>query len=237
MAMHKIPFFIGTFISYFVPGRKNRRRVGGWINMFFFYIPIRLFIKRTYGVRVKTMRFVRQISMKRMTCVVNDRYFVKVFRFVPVKRLNEYKFLLDFIRPHLPVKIPKIFVAQRIPMYVADKLPGRVMVDFDKQVIMKSEKKIKKKVSEIITALKSIRVDSIPDNERFVYPIQVRRVGKGIAKNSVLAHCDLNPTNLLLDSNLKIVSIIDWDSMAIVPDVNKDENGFANLWEKYKKSV
>ncbi|MBR4806476.1 MAG: phosphotransferase [Alphaproteobacteria bacterium] len=62
-------------------------------------------------------------------------------------------------------------------------------------------------------------------------------MGKGIDKNAVLAHCDLNPTNLLLDSNLNIVSIIDWDSMAIVSDVNKDEDGFENLWEKYKKSV
>lgn len=234
--MHKIPFFIGTFISYFVPGRERRRRVRGRINLFFFYIPIVLFIHRVYGERVKSIKFVRQISMKRMTCVVNGKYFVKVFRFVSVKRLNEYKLLLDFIRSHLPVKIPRVFVAKHIPMYVAEKLPGRVMTELNKKTVIKNGRKIKSQVSRIINALTSIPVSSIPDNKRFASRIQARKVENIICKSSVLAHCDLNPGNLLLDKNFKIVSIIDWDSMAIVPNPNKDKEDFARLWDIYAKA-
>ena len=81
--------------------------------------------------------------------------------------------------------------------------------------------------------MKNISIDSIPEKERFIYPVQSQKIGKSIEPNSVLAHCDLNPTNLLLDNNLKIVSIIDWDSMSIVSDSDKDSIGFEKLWDKY----
>lgn len=233
--MYKIPFFIGTFISYFVPGRENRRRVRGHINKFFFYIPIALFIKRVYGEKTKTIRFIRQISMKRVTCVVNDKYYVKVFRFVSVKRLNEYKFLLDFIRPYLSVKIPDVYVAKHIPMYVAERLPGRDMCDFDKELILKNEKKIKKQVFDIIAQLQSVPVDEIPDNIRFAVKLQAKKPAtKPVAVGSVLAHCDLNAGNLLLDEKLNILSIIDWDSTLIVPNPDTDKEMFEKLWSVYK---
>ena len=234
--MYKIPFFIGTFLSWFVPGRNNRRNLRGRVNVFFFWIPIALFVKRVYGVRVKKIRFVRQISMKRMTCVVNDRYYVKIFRFVSVQRLNDYKFLLDYIKPKLPVKIPEIFVAKHIPMYVTEKMPGKDMRDFDKDVIVKNEKSITKQVFNLIKALKSIDVHSIPNNERFINNVQSRaKYVSPVTKTSVLAHCDLNAGNLRLDDKLKLVSIIDWDSMLIVPDPDRDEKVFTKLWEIYKK--
>ena len=234
--MHKIPFFIGTFISWFVPGRENRRAVRGKINLFFFYIPIALFIKSTYGESVKHIKFVRQISMKRMTCVVNDKYYVKIFRFVSVKRLNDYKFLLDFIRPYLNVQIPEIFVAKHIPMYVAEKISGKDMRDFDKKIILKNEAKIKKQVFEIIDSLKNIPVDLIPNNNRFAQCVQARgyNVQNKIAKGYVLAHRDLNASNLRLDEKLNIVSIIDWDSMCIVANPNTDKEMFEKLWKNYK---
>ena len=130
--MYKIPFYISGFISYFIPGHYRRRYVRGTINVFFFRVSIAHFVKHIYGVDIKNIRFVRQVSMNRMICVVNDRYYVKIFRDVSVKRLKDYKFLLDFIRPYLKVKIPEIFVHDTIPMYVADKLPGKDMRDLIK---------------------------------------------------------------------------------------------------------
>ena len=235
--MHKIPFWIGTFISWFVPGRERRRHVRGVINLFFFYIPIARFINRTYGVRVNKICFVRQISMKRVTCVVNDRYFVKIFRFVSVQRLNDYKFLLNFIRPQLPIQIPEIFVAKNIPMYVADKLAGTDMRDFDKAHLIKKEKHIKQQVFDVIKALRNIDVNAIPDNQRFLTNVQSRgQSSDSVTKTSVLAHCDLNPSNVRLDKNFNVVSIIDWDSMRIVQNPDTDIDGFNKLWEIFKNT-
>ncbi|MBR5904364.1 MAG: hypothetical protein IKZ49_02405 [Alphaproteobacteria bacterium] len=234
--MYKIPFYIGTFLSWFIPGRENRRHIRGKINVFFFYVPIALFVKRTYGEKVKNIKFVRQISMKRFTCVVNNKYYVKIFRFVPVKRLNDYKFLLDFIRPYLKVQIPEIFVAKHIPMYVAEKISGTDMRDFDKDLIKKNEKKIKKQVMDIIDSLQKIPVMKIPDNQRFLQCVQARKISHEIiTKKSVLAHRDLNASNLRLDDKLNIVSIIDWDSMCIVQKPNTDKEMFAKLWKFYTK--
>lgn len=233
--MHKLPFWIGTFVSWFVLGRERRRKVRGAINRFFFYVPIARFIKQTYGVRVRKIRFVRQISMKRMTCVVNDKYYVKVFRFVSIQRLNDYKFLMNFIRSHLPVKIPEIFVSKHIPMYVAEKLPGTDMRDFDKSSLIKNEKQIKQQVLNVIQALRDIDVMTIPDNQRFLTNVQSRTQSYGsVTKKSVLAHCDLNPSNVRLDKGFNVVSIIDWDSMQIVQNKNTDIDGFDRLWKIFK---
>ena len=236
--MYKIPFYFGGFVSYFVPGRCRRRYVRGQINVFFFRIPIAHFIKRVYGVYATKIQFVRQVTMNRMICVVNDRYFVKIFRDVSVQRLNDYKFLLDFIRPSLPVKIPEIFVDKKIPMYVADKLPGKDMRDFDKDSIIKNEKKIKSQVMDVINAVQSIPLKSIPDNERFLLPIQPtkKNTNRKIGRNSVLAHLDLNASNIRLNENLDVVSIIDWDSLSIVDGPDVDKNSFEKLWNIFKNS-
>ena len=235
--MYKIPFFIGTFVSWFIPGRNRRRRVRGNINVFLFYIPIARFIKRTYGKRANTIKFVRQVSTNRMTCVVNNRYFVKIFRDVSVEQLNNYKFLLDFIRPRLSVNIPTIFVAKHIPMYVADKLPGKDLRDFDVREILKHEKKIKSAVIKMVDDMQSIGVRSIPENHRFVRPLQYdkSKPAQQITTKSVLAHLDLNASNLLLDSNYNVISVIDWDSLSIVPSANIDRDSFENLWAIYKR--
>ncbi len=236
--MYKIPFYISGFISYFIPGRYRRRYVRGTINVFFFYLAIARFVKHIYGIRVKNIRFVRQVSMNRMICVVNDRYYVKIFRDVTVKQLKDYKFLLDFIRPYLKVKIPEIFVHDTIPLYVADKLPGKDMRDFDKTSIIKNEKKIKSQVLDIINAMQSIPLNAIPDNERFLFPLQYKKTGKKpkIGRGSVLAHLDLNASNIRLDDNFNVVSIVDWDSLSIVDSPDIDKNSFEKLWEIHKKS-
>ena len=236
--MYKIPFYISGFISYFVPGRYRRRYVRGTINVFFFRVSIAHFVKHIYGVDIKNIRFVRQVSMNRMICVVNDRYYVKIFRDVSVKRLKDYKFLLDFIRPYLKVKIPEIFVHDTIPMYVADKLPGKDMRDFDKTSIIKNETKIKSQVMDVIDAMQSIPVKSIPDNERFLFPLQYKKNNRKnkIGCDSVLAHLDLNASNIRLDDNFNVVSIVDWDSLSIVDSPDIDKNSFEKLWEIHKKS-
>ena len=236
--MYKLPFYIGGIISYFVPGRYRRRSVRGQINVFLFRGIINRFVERVYGVRVNNIRFVRQVSMNRMICVVNDRYYVKIFRDVSVTRLKYYKFLLDFIRPYLKVKIPEIFVHDKIPMYVADKLPGKDMRDFDKSTIIKHEKKIKSQMIEIINALQSVSVKSIPDSERFLLPLQPKKnsIKPKIGRNSVLAHLDLNASNIRLDDNFDVVSIVDWDSLSIVDSPNIDKDSFEKLWNIYKNS-
>lgn len=236
--MYKIPFYISGFISYFIPGHYRRRYVRGTINVFFFRVSIAHFVKHIYGVDIKNIRFVRQVSMNRMICVVNDRYYVKIFRDVSVKRLKDYKFLLDFIRPYLKVKIPEIFVHDTIPMYVADKLPGKDMRDFDKTSIIKNETKIKSQVMDVIDAMQSIPVKSIPDNERFLFPLQYKKNNRKnkIGRDSVLAHLDLNASNIRLDDNFNVVSIVDWDSLSIVGSPDIDKNSFEKLWEIHKKS-
>ena len=234
--MYKIPFYIGHIISCFVPGRYRRRRVRGNINVFLFWIPIALFIKRTYGERAKKIRYVRQVSMNRITCVVNDRYYVKIFRNVSVEKLNAFKFLLDFIRPSLKVQIPEVFVDKHIPMYVADKLPGKDMRDFDKQQIIKHEKKIKDQIIDMINAMQNISVKKIPGYERFLSGLQNEKTLVKTDKNSVLAHLDLNASNLLLDDKFNVISIIDWDGLSIVKDKNIDRNSFEKLWNTYKES-
>jgi len=235
--MYRIPFFIGTFISFFIPGRKRRRRVRGAINVFFFYIPIARFIRKTYGVRAKTIRFVRQVSVNRMTCVVNNRYYVKVFRDVSIERLNNFQFLMNLVRPHLSVNIPNVFVAKHIPMYVADKLPGVDLRDMDVAQILKHEKKIKSAVIKMIDDMQSIPVNKIPNNTRFVYGLQDKfPAHPRITKKSVLAHMDLNASNLLLDNKYNVISVIDWDSLQIVPDPNTDRDSFENLWTIYKNT-
>lgn len=236
--MYKIPFYLSGFVSYFVPGRYRRRRVRGTINVFLFYIPIARFIRRIYGVKTKKIRFVRQVSMNRITCVVNDRYYVKIFRDVSVKQLNDYKFLLNFIRPHLFVNIPDVFVADYIPMYVADRLPGKDLLDFDKSLIMKNEKKIKTQVFNMIKEMQAIPVKSIPENERFVFTLQqkMHKEKIKIGRNSVLAHLDLNASNLLMDKDLNVISVVDWDSLSIVSNPQIDKDSFENLWNIFKNS-
>lgn len=235
--MHKIPFFIGCFLSCFIPGIQNRRNVRGWINVLFFYFPIKRFVKRVYNEPIKKIRFVRQISMKRMTCVVNDKYFVKIFRFVSVKRLNDYKNLLDAIRPYLNVNIPEIFVDKHIPMYVDERLPGTIMTYLNKKDVIKHERKITTQVHKMVDDLSGIPHKNIPNKELFVVKLQAKKIPNNvkITKKFGLAHDDLNPGNLLLDKDFNLVGVIDWDSLVFIPDANNNKNLFDKKFLHYKQ--
>ena len=232
--MYIWPFYVSNLISCFVPGRARRHRVRGLVNTFLYRLPISFFIKRVYGEKIKDIQFVRQATLNRVICVVNEKYYVKVFRNVSVKQLNDYKFLLDFIRPNLKVEIPEIIVAKHIPMYVSKKLPGKDMREFNAKSIIKNEKKIKTQVFDIIHSIQKISLTSIPDSERFISGLQPERTVEKSCKSkcNVLAHFDLNIGNLLLDNNFNVVSVIDWDSLSVAHNPNTDKDIFLKYWNK-----
>ena len=234
--MYKLPFYIGNLMACFFVGYERRRLVRGYVNIFLYYIPILLFIKRTYGERVKKIKLVRQITLNRMTCVINDKYYIKIFRNVSVEKLNNYKFLLNFIRPKLKINIPDIYVAKHIPMYVCKKIPGKSIYKFKKKNIIAHQDKIQKQVFDIIKTIQSIPLNSISHNERFMFSMQPQRNKEKPYKKdvSVLAHFDLNETNILLNNKYDVISIIDWDTLSIAKNPNTDKEIFLKYFEYYK---
>lgn len=234
--MYRLPFFIGNFLACFVPGPERRHRVRGYTNIILYYIPIVFFIRRVYGERVKKISFVRQITLNRMTCIVNDKYYVKVFRNVSVEKLNNYKFLLNLVRPKLKINIPVIHVAKHIAMYACEKLPGKSIYAFKRKDVLKHEDKIQKQVFDVIKTIQKIPFNSIMNNERFKFSMQPQRTKeKPYHKDvAVLAHFDLNEGNLLLDRNYNIKSIIDWDSLSMAKNPNTDKEIFLKHWARYK---
>ena len=70
--MSKIPFYIGNFVTMFVPDGARRARVRGNINRILYTPRIKRFIWRTYHERAKSIKFVRQINLNRVCLVVND---------------------------------------------------------------------------------------------------------------------------------------------------------------------
>ena len=78
--MSKIPFYIGNFLAVFVPGGARRARVRGNINAVLYTPRVKNFIRRVYNVPVNSIKFVRQINLNRVCLVVNNRYYVKLFR-------------------------------------------------------------------------------------------------------------------------------------------------------------
>ena len=70
-------------------------------------------------------------------------------------------------------------------------------------------------------------------------PLQPKKnsIKPKIGRDSVLAHLDLNASNIRLDDNFDVVSIVDWDSLSIVDSPNIDKDSFEKLWNIYKNSV
>ncbi|MBO4480278.1 MAG: hypothetical protein J5742_01465 [Alphaproteobacteria bacterium] len=234
--MSKVPFYIGNFVACFVPNNRRRQRVRGNINIMLYRPHIFSLVRRVYGIKPISIKFIRQITLNRVVCVVNDEYYVKIFRNITVKQLQNYKFLLDFIRPHLNVEIPNITVDNRIPMYVCKKLPGRDINEFDKEFVLKHEDNILKQVFKIISDLQSVPVNSVPNSERFLLSMQPERTKeKPSIPCPVLAHFDMNETNFLFDDKLNIISVIDWDTIAIAQNPDTDRNIFLKYWSAYKK--
>lgn len=232
--MSKIPFYIGNFVALVVPDGGRRLRVRGNINRILYTPRIKRFIWQTYHHRVKKVKFVRQINLNRVCLVADDKYYIKLFRNISAERVKNYKELLDFIQPHLSVKIPTIMVDKNMAMYVSKKIPGRSIDDFDIKTIMKNEGKIKKQVSKIISEIQKIKVESIPHHERYTHSLQPERnaEAKYNKPHPVLANFDLNETNLLFDDDMNIIGVIDWDMCSISHTPDTDMSVFTFFWDR-----
>ena len=237
--MSKIPFYIGNFLAIFVPDGARRARVRGNVNATLYAPRIRRFIKRVYGESVKNIKFVRQINLNRVCCVVNDKYYVKLFRNITPMRVKNYKDLMDFIQPRISVRMPTIYVDDKMAMYVSEKIPGRNINTFDDATILKNENKIKRQVTDIISEIQNIKLDSIPGVERFMHSLQPERATEPpISKpNPVLAHFDLNETNLLFDDDMNIIGVIDWDMCSVAKNPDTDMFVFNRFWNRFMKHI
>lgn len=236
--MYKIPFFISNLISCFIYGSKNRQKWRGRINVFLFRPVVIRFVKKTYGVRVKSVRFIRQITLNRMVCVVNDTYFVKIFRNVTLKQLKDFEFLSEYVEKRMKVAVPHVIVHNRIPMYVCERVAGKSITDFDKEFVAENYDKILKQAHGIIRQLQRIKVDDIPNKERFLDSLQQRTVEQPCRKpRQVLAHFDLNMLNFLFDDEMNICSVIDWDTLSIANNPTTDTTIFLKYWNRYKNKL
>lgn len=234
--MHTIPFFIGNTLACMVRGSERRSRFRGNVNMILFRPWIARFIKREYGEKLKTLRFVHQRTLNRVVGVVNDKYYVKIFRNVTNEQIRNFVFLMDYIRPYMHVEIPHIIADRKLPMYVCKKNTGRDIDSFEWHFVLNHEKHIFDQVSKVISQLQSIDVEKIPDNERFLTNMQHRRYPELPCKKCrrVLGHFDMNLNNFLYDDNLNIVSAIDWDTLSIADNPQTDWRIFTYFWEHYK---
>lgn len=236
--MSKIPFHIGNLIACFVPNGERRARVRGYVNITLYRPRIKALIRRVYGEDVKTIKLARQINLNRFVCVVNDKYYVKVFRNITLHRLEEHKFLFDFVRQFLSVLTPEMHLDSHIPMYVCEKIPGHKISDFDAKTILKNEEKIKKQIVDIIKEIQKIDIKSIPDYDRFWFGLQPERQPEKAINpiKPVLAHFDLNETNLFFDDDMNIIGVIDWDTLSIAKNPETDMNVFNYFWNRFKKA-
>ena len=234
--MYKIPFYIGNFITWFVAKKRWREQVRGHINMILFKPWIKRLIKVAYGERVHSLKFVRQRTLKRAVFVVNGKYYVKIFRGVSRQKLCDFAELMHIVSDIVSVEVPYVIVDKKLPMYVCEKNSGADFHSFDKNVMLKHQKQIFTQMRKILEELHSIDVETIPDNTRFITDMQGRHKYEVPAHNRkrVLAHFDMNPSNFLFDSDINIVSIIDWDSIAIANNPDTDWNMFVKNWEIFE---
>ena len=241
--MSKIPFYVGNFLALFVRGGWRRARVRGNVNTVLYTPRISMLIKRVYGEKIKTIKFVRQINLNRFVCVVNNKYYVKVFRNITHQRVKEHMELVDLVRPHLGgLIIPDVYVDKNIPMYVCEKITGYQIGHFSVDTILKNEDKIKKQVADIISRIQKVDLKSIPNYERFWFGLQPERqpekpIKDGKDVKPVLAHFDLNETNLFFDDDMNITGIIDWDTLSIAKNPETDMNVFNLFWGMFREHI
>lgn len=234
--MSKLPFYIGNFVACFVPGSKNRAHCRASINLFLYYPKIVAFIRNTFGQRVTSVKFIRQRTLNRVVCLVNNKYYVKIFRDVTHAQLKNFEFIANYIRPYISVTIPRVIVDRRAPMYVCEKIPGHPIDDFKRADVLRHEAKIHAQVFKIIDELQSIDVNAIPDNNRFNDSMQTRTIELPTkTPRRVLGHFDLNETNLFFDDDLNVCAVIDWDTLSIANNPETDKRIFLKYWNRYKQ--
>ena len=234
-----LPFYISNFLSCFVRGKAARHKFRGSVNSFLYRPLVARFIKQTFGESVTNVKFVRQHTMGRCVCVVNDKYFVKIFRSMSGARLKNFEFLVNHIAQFMDIDIPRIYVAKNNHMYVTEKANGFGIYDFDRKFVIQHEKKILNQVDEIISVLQSIDVKKLPDANRFCVALESTSKDikpEPITQESVLSHGDLNVRNFLFDKDLNICGLIDFDGMRITNNGEYDKQIFMKYWNRYKVS-
>lgn len=231
--MNKLPFYLGNLAACFVFGSENRSRVRGTVNIYFYKFQIKRFLSKQLHTKLRTLRFVRQRTLNRVVCVVNDEWFVKIFRNVSNARLKDFEFISNYIRPYISVHIPKVIVSDKYSMYACRRVVGRNIDSFSKDEILQNKDKIQEQVFKIIDELQAIDVNTIPNHERFLTSLQTRMREKDGINKPVLAHFDLNVSNLLFDDDLNIISVIDWDSLSIAKSPETDKIYFTRYYKVF----
>ncbi|MDR0726867.1 MAG: hypothetical protein LBF37_02275, partial [Rickettsiales bacterium] len=197
-------------MACFVPGTENRRKVRSWAVLNTTRPSIKRFIREAYGEKITSIKPIRQITLNRVVYLVNDKYFVKVFRNVTNKQLKDFEFLANYIRPFISVDIPRVVVDRKHAIYACKKVNGRSIYEFSRDEVLQYEKKLLKQLKEIIEELQSIDVKKIPNYERYMYSMQLRTKEKPTSTPTMLlAHFDLNESNFLYDKDMNIIAIID----------------------------
>ena len=112
----KLSFLVGMLLSVFVRNTQKRRRLRGSINLFFLRPYIARFMKKAYGIKIKSLTFVRQQSLNRVVGLINGKYYVKIFRNIPVQRIRDFAELMNIVEKHLDITVPHIVADDKISM-------------------------------------------------------------------------------------------------------------------------
>lgn len=238
--MNALPFYIGNFLSCFVLNGEKRHKIRSNINFALYKKPVARVIKQVFNEEVKDIKFIRQHTPSRFVCLVNDKYFVKIFKNSSKKRIKNFEFLVNYVRKFMDVNIPKVYTSNDGHTYITEIIPGTGIYAFDKEFALKNEEKFLKQSSHIISQLQSIDLKKIPDAKRFTIALEStskKTKIENLTNESVLAHLDLNVRNFLFDKDFNICGLIDFDSMCIINDKNKDMQIVVKYWERYKKST
>lgn len=237
--MITLPFYIANIMAGFVKSQPKRHSLRGHLNAFLYTPTMARLIKKFYGEKTRTVKFVRQHTPSRCVCVINDKYFVKIFKKNMGNRLANFEFLVNYVRDKMNVAIPVVYASKNKHMYVTELINGHSIYDFDPEFVLKNEQKILNGVSKIISQLQSINIQQIPNNERFCVALESasKHISpEPITKDSVLLHGDMNLRNFLFDDDLNICGLIDFDGLCITNDKNKDMQNFMKYWNRYKEN-
>ena len=235
--MITLPFYIANIMACFIKNRDKRHVLRGRVNAFLFTPAMARFVHRIYGEKTETVKFVRQHTPSRCVCVINDKYFIKIFRKNYGTRLKDFEFLVNYVQKKMKVTIPTVFASKNGHMYVTEIIKGRCIHDFDPEFVLKHEQKILNQVENIIHELQSIDVQKIPNKERFCVALESPQRDvetKPITNKSILVHNDMNVRNFMFDDDLNICGLIDFDGLCIMNDSDKDMKNFMKYWNRYK---
>lgn len=231
--MNKLIFCLGNIAAWFALSVDGRHRRRAAVNMFFYRGQIRRFLRDTFGVRLQSLEFVRQRTLNRAVYLANGKYYIKVFRDVSPQRLGDFAFLVNYVRKHIGVNVPRVFVSSRYQMYACEKISGRPMESMSPAVVRPHADKIRAQVFQIIDELQSIDVDKIPNNTRFETPMQHHHLSEPISSSRVLEHFDLSDSNIFLDKNMDVCGIIDWDTLYISHNPDADRTKFVAFFHNF----